>query len=296
MKSVFETYSDLWPESSRQALAPLLSKVLCVKYPEDADSLIYIKRPAHTVIVAQNSDLVSLMKLATQGFEHFVQSDRPDFPQELLASSLMILRPEAFKKNPPPFFFAGFQDRPVEKVLEKNLIVPFASTKEKPEALSKLDAFLSQNARLEGLKDLCIQVADELMTNALFSAPVTSNGHRPNQDLPRSGEAQLTGNQTAELFSCFSDHRVVVGCNDHYGSIQKARLLNHFENIFKISQNAPKAGQAGAGLGFKYMIENSANFYIDVEAGLRTVVACGFVLKGLRANLTSQKHLHFSFG
>ena len=51
----------------------------------------------------------------------------------------------------------------------------------------------------------------------------------------------------------------------------------------------------GAGLGVRYLIENSANFYTVVDPGKFTLMACGFLLKGVKANVTTPKHFHISF-
>lgn len=292
MKSVFESYHPLWPVESHSALKPLLEKVPVLRFPED--SVIFSKAlPNYVVMVVRGAALADIVGLAEQGFEHIVQEDREDFPQELLASALMTVRPEKFVKNPLPFFFTGFRSAAAEGSPEQNLVVKFNSSTEKRTVMHWLENFLDRFPRTSSIKDLCLQSADELFTNAVYNAPIRPSGVRPYKDLPRDQEVTLE--KYAQLFACYSDKRVILGVTDTFGSLVKFSLMEHLRSVLKEGTVAAKQGSGGAGLGFKYLIENSANFYVLSNKGISTLVACGFSLKGLKSNLTMNKHFHMSF-
>ena len=107
MKSVFEVYQTLWPTDKLANLEPLLSRVPVLHFPEDSDKFSQVM-PHLVVMVVRKIQLKDVLGLVDLGFEHIVQMDRADFAKELLASSLMTLRPQAFLKNPIPFFLSGF--------------------------------------------------------------------------------------------------------------------------------------------------------------------------------------------
>jgi hypothetical protein len=67
------------------------------------------------------------------------------------------------------------------------------------------------------------------------------------------------------------------------------------EALFLNDKIKPKNLGASAGMGFKFIIENSGSFYLHCEPGRRSLVACGILLKGLRANLKKEKHTHIRF-
>jgi hypothetical protein len=72
--------------------------------------------------------------------------------------------------------------------------------------------------------------------------------------------------------------------------------LAHLENTLVPDAVEPRGPHhAGAGLGLRYMIENSAGLYFFVEKDKRTLVACSLLLEGLKANFNIQKHFHLSF-
>jgi hypothetical protein len=294
MKSVFSEFYDLWPDSSHAALKPMLSKIGIFYYPAEKSAIVNCGNLNEFIIVVAEGTVNDILQAVALGAEHCVQKGRPDFAQELLASALMVSRPAAFKNNPIPFFFTGFS-LATDISTETNLSIPFRKTSDKSYLLERLSTFLSQNAKLEGLSDICVQVADELISNALFSAPVDAYGVHMNQNVDRNTEILLPEEMKATFFSCFSDYRVVIGCEDRFGSFKKKRIVDHLKSSFLNSQARARSGEsAGAGLGFRYIIENSANFYLYCDRGERSLVAAGFLLKGLKANLTAQKHFHMS--
>lgn len=294
MKSVFESYHPLWPVESHAALRPLLEKVPVLHYPDD-QAIFKNALPSFVVIVVREAKLADIVGLAEQGFEHIVQEDREDFPQELLASALMAVRPEKFVKNPLPFFFTGFRSAAAEGSPESNLVVKFNSSTEKRMVMQWLENFLDKFPRTSSIKDLCLQSADELFTNAIYNAPIRPSGVRPFKDFGREQDVALPDGRSAQLFACYSDKRVILGVTDPFGSLVKFSLMEHLKAVLKEGSVAAKQGAGGAGLGFKYLIENSANFYLLSNKGVSTLVACGFSLKGLKSNLTMNKHFHMSF-
>jgi len=295
MKTVYDAYPHFWSGFDRKELKDLLSSVACVKFPSEATQLIAVKSAAQTVIVAENATLKQIAEVIGLGFEHVVQADRPDFPQELLAASLMAARFEAFVHNPVPFFFTGFRDPAQAKSIDANLAVYFKGSTEKTEIIEKLSDFLNQQPKLQAVADLCIQAADEMLANAMYSAPTDSKGLHLFQDFDRSRPVSYQPAKQGMLFASYSDYRVVVGVEDPYGSIDKAKFWQHLTSIMEPGAIAAKRTAGGAGLGIRFMIGNSANFYVYSDRNKRTVFACGFLLKGVKANLNVNKHLHCSF-
>ncbi len=294
MKSVFDEYKQLWPLEALPTLQPLLSRVPILNLPEDRNELSKVV-PHMVVLVVKKVKLTDIVTLADMGFEHIVQRDREDFAQQLLASALMVVRPKAFLKNPVPFFLSGFASEKVINDPDRNLLMRFTKSGEKKTLLDWLEQFLKRDKRTSTIRGLCLQAADEMITNALFNAPIRPSGKRAFKDLARSSDIELPANKAASLFACFAEQRVVIGCEDAFGSLEKSTLMEHLMSTFKESRAQVSYTGGGAGLGFRYLLENSANFYVLVSPGVRTIVACGFMLKGIKSNLTTAKHVHLSF-
>ncbi len=294
MRSILQDFAHLWPKSRESALAPILSKVTYLKYPEDTNLLGLEKRPDKVIIITSGEDFFAIRPFIFSGFRHFVNRHRSDLPQELLASCLMIVKPTIFVQNPIPFFLAGFSNLQILQDKERNLTLSFKKSAQKGELLEELQAFLAKNPKTHSLSDLCIQTADELITNALFNAPVDADGERMFLNKDRLDRIEYPPDKTATLFACFSDDRITIGCEDSYGSMTVTEMYQYLRTKFSNDLSVPRDNTGGAGLGLKMIMENSANFYLFSERYRRSLVAASFLLSGLKSNMSSRKHFHWS--
>ncbi|MBX3032393.1 MAG: hypothetical protein KF865_00585 [Bdellovibrionaceae bacterium] len=291
MKTVFDHYSHIWPGSRLESLKPILKGVYCLHYPAESVFMPEASKKKSIIIIDGPCDHNFSWFLA-KGFEHVIHKEREDFVQELLASALMIVRPETFSKNPLPFFFTGFQ-APAEKSQgERSLILEFRESREKQEIKEHLGGFFEAIPNLRFVSDLAMQVADEMFSNVLHNAPMLPGGNRPYAGLPRSEKIVLPAGQKARLFASYSDQRIIVGCEDPFGSLQREPVLNRLVEIYGESHDGRPV--TSPGLGMKLMIDNAANFYLYAERGAKTLIACAFLVGGKRANMTAAKHIHFS--
>lgn len=293
MKSVFEEYHQLWPESSWESLRPVLKDVSCLHYPSDSESLLWANKK-RTIIVIDEKKQVNFTKFFAQGYEHIIYREREDFAQELLASALMVLRPEVFSKNPLPFFFTGFKAPDLAAESGQSLVLDFTESRDKGRVKDSLKAFFDAIPAVRFASDLVLQVADEMITNAIFNAPTLPDGQRPFAVFPRAEKVILPEGKKARLFACYSDQRIVIGCEDPFGSLQREHVLKRWIQIYDPANEQVAAGGTGSGLGMKLMLDNAANFYLYSEYQKKTLIACAFLLGGRKANMTESKHIHFS--
>ncbi|MCC6138792.1 MAG: hypothetical protein IT287_09175 [Bdellovibrionaceae bacterium] len=292
MKNLFEEYASLFPKERAEVLSPLLSKVPFLRIPEDS---MYTRttEKQKTVLIYKNKTK-QIVELLANGFEHAVCSQREDFSSELLCSALMTLRPDSFLKNPLPFFFNGFDPNSEgSDRKDNNFTVTFDSTEQKEQLMEHLVKFWSKRSAIASLQDICLQIADEMFTNIFFNAPVDARGLRPLKQQSRTTTIHLPERYKAKMFSCYTDEKVIIGCEDPFGSISRNEIMFRLESIYLEAMSAPRAHTAGSGLGLKFLIDNSANFYLFSEKGKKTIFACGLILKGLKANLTASKNIHF---
>jgi len=291
--NAYNDFKKLWPEDRHPTLKPILSQVQCFYFPEDHPRIREFDRKNTVVLYKEkHKNLVSFL---VNGFEHIVCMDREDLREELLASALMILRPEPFIENPSRYFFNSFDpDHTKAGRRDNNLTINFMGTQQKDDVFKLLRDFWQRRHATAALEDLCLQIADEMFTNMFFNAPVTATGKRPYREVTRDTHVVMPENLKPKIFTSFSDTKVIVGCEDPFGSIIKEPILYRLESLYTEAMTSPREHTAGAGLGFKFLIDNSANFYLFSEKGRRTVFACGLILKGLKANLTANKSLHFA--
>lgn len=293
-RNLFESYASLWPNQLHDQLRPFLSQIEVIHMPEDAHRPSAFMRPSQTVVVATHLKTKEMIELALRGFEHFVQRDRDDFAQELLVSGLMAVRPKDFSENPIPFFFTGFQ-QPKTASSSTHLVQEFRGSEDKNVIIDRLHTFLGQHRGVVRLRDICLQVADEMISNACFNAPQLADGRRPFQLVDRSTHVKLPGTIPGIVFATYTDKKLVIGCQDPFGTFNRVEMLTHLRREMRDEKSTPRMGSGGAGIGLRYMIESSANFYVYGEQGRKTIVACAFKVGSLKENLLDDRHLHFSF-
>ncbi len=292
MSPLLVRYPDFLTKESLQKVEPLLRDIFVLHYPTERAQIQNLHDPKRVIIIIEKASLKEVFALAERGYMQFVNKNRDDFSQELLFSALMVAKPTSFA-GPSPMFLANFSPNtgPNE---ENHVSIPFTSNFEKHTILEKLNFFLMQDNKLLNLKELCVQVADEMYMNAMFSAPIDETNKHFFQNLRRDQNVSYPSGKSAKIFSCYSQSRVIIGCTDPYGSLRIQTLIGHLNAVFMNDLAKTKDNSAaGAGVGLKYMVENASLLYCFVKPGEFTFMACGFLLKGMKANLNENKNIHF---
>ena len=258
-------------------------------------SLVGKGEPESTLVVIDPGGApLNPIEFLLKGYEHVLYSDRKDFGAELFASCLMSKRPDNFTDNPIPYFFHGFSPVPTDETKEHNFLRTFNTSEEKPFLINELVQFFKQEKELLGIQDICLQAADEMISNAIYNAPVDAFGKRLYQKVARDVDVTLSLGKKVKIFACYTDKKVVIGCEDPFGSLDRENILTRLSQIYGKDPVSPLMSAGGAGMGLKLMVENSANFYMFSERGKRSIVACTFLLEGRRKNVMSYKHMHIS--
>jgi hypothetical protein len=294
MRNLFEEYESLFPRSRSEALGQILNSFVALRLPGDMALIDQAPRDRTLVIIDELYPEFNPMDFFMAGFEHVLYSKREDFVSELLSSCWMTLRPGSFADNPIPFFFNGFVPESFHPVVENNFLKKFSESQEKPFLLNELEYFLNQYTGLMDIKDICLQSADEMISNALYNAPVNQTGKKLYEKTPRDVPVQLLTGLHNNLFACFSPTKVIIGCEDPFGSVDLERVLERLKEVYPKNKAGTLDTKSGGGLGLNFMTTNSSNFYMYCQQKKKTVVACGFLLQGKRKNTSANKHLHIS--
>jgi hypothetical protein len=294
MRPLFKEFHDLWPTTRISALEYLFKDFSALRWPADAASVGRGDCSRTVIVVDRDEDKINPVEYLAKGYEHVLFSKREDFAAELFTSCMMMARPENFAQNPIPFFFNGFTPVQFDRNKDTTFLKIFNSSDEKPYLINELKDFLKQEKALSGIEDLCLQCADELITNAIYNAPVDMTGQHIFKNTPRETDVVLPPGSKVSLFAYHAGGKVVIGCEDPFGSIDRATVLERAAQVYNKSKVSPLMTTSGTGLGLRLMIESSANFYMYCQSHIKTLVACGFLLQGRQKNFLAGKHMHVS--
>lgn len=128
------------------------------------------------------------------------------YPSE--SSQMMAVKNQ---QRPVIFFCTGFRDPSQAKNVDANRLATFKGSEDKSPILDRLNGFLAKSSKLKAVSDLCIQSADEMLSNAIYSAPTDVAGKRLYQDFDRATKVLNPAGKSSSFFASFSDDRVIVG-------------------------------------------------------------------------------------
>ena len=117
---------------------------------------------------------------------------------------------------------------------------------------------------------LCM-VSDELLTNALYDAPVNAAGARRFRDTDRSVMVDLDAGEEIVLKICCDGRRVGISVTDPFGSLQPEEILEFIERgRRKGSDQVRREEGGGAGLGLYLVYDALSHFVANLRYGQKT--------------------------
>jgi CRP-like cAMP-binding protein/CheY-like chemotaxis protein len=125
------------------------------------------------------------------------------------------------------------------------------------------------------LLERCAIVAEEMLMNAIYDAPVDQSGKHLFNHLPRTEkvnwEQNLPGLSSQLQFAC-DGNLVAVAVVDPFGSLPKKILIEYLEKNYMSAIENVNANQnkGGAGRGLHQIIENSDLTIFNVRKGFKT--------------------------
>ncbi len=112
-------------------------------------------------------------------------------------------------------------------------------------------------------------VADELLMNALYDAPMDENGNPLYAHLPRTERVQL-GENEARLHYGSDGRYFAIACRDHFGALRAQTVVNYLRKCFSADEYQVDSKQGGAGVGFFMIFQSSSQLVINIDPGNMT--------------------------
>lgn len=163
---------------------------------------------------------------------------------------------------------------------------------EKAIGMGTIAAFArSMNVRRKYLENI-ERVADELLMNALYDAPLMASQQGliepPNGD---GGVGNSTPLQDRLVLQYACDGEMfALGVTDHYGALQKDTLIEYVSRCLTSARPLNQETGAGAGLGLYLVCNSVSQLIVNVSPGVATEVIALFNLRAPKLRLT-----HISF-
>lgn len=247
--------------------------------------------------IAQSLEPEQVVHLAlNQAVGHICQKNGHEFDKELRSANNLVLAPDAFFAYPiastlTPDNLSADSER---ALLATEYI--FNSSSQKRSALDQIVHAMNTKGLSQTITDDVTLVADEMFTNAIFNAPFVDKLTHINPGVSRNTlEINLEPGKQGRLFLAYDESRLLVGCEDPYGSLSVERYLNRIKDT--CAQGAAATmnfGAGGAGLGSYIIFSAGCSMYVGVKPGQSTIICCVMPLgMGNRKRALLSKHFHW---
>ncbi len=202
-----------------------------------------------------SAELAAVMGLLEAGWQHVVAHPMPILAEELLATVQKLLRADVFGLE--KYVAWGAEVRSYE----------LADARDRESAV----ATLAQDVVAAGLPDrmgsLVSVIADELLANALFTAPMDGAGQRYRRTDPRDANRVLVGQDRVTIRWATDARYLAIEVRDLWGSLDPQRVSARLSRAGQITESET-ATSDGMGLPLAYACANQ--FIVNLCPGQLT--------------------------
>jgi hypothetical protein len=215
------------------------------------------QRPARAWIAVPGEGLApaeadAVTALLEGGWTHVLAQPMPILAEELLATVQKLIRGDAFGLEKYMAWGAEVRSYKLEDARDRDTAV----------------AALAKDVVAVGLPDrigsLVSVVADELIANALYAAPVDESGKRIRAGEPRDTARPLAGRDVVTMRWATDARYLAIEVRDHWGSLDTRGIAA------KLAAGAKQTGEGGMGMSLAYACCNQ--FVVDCAPNKLTEV------------------------
>lgn len=147
---------------------------------------------------------------------------------------------------------------------------------QKQQIVEAIRSYLVKAKYPSRMANVIANAVDELVMNAVFTAPVDEMGKRTFDQTARDADFALEGKQSVEVTVAFDGSQVGISATDNYGAIDKEKLIYHLSTVYTDEAYKVKTSVAGAGIGLATTFRAGGSLVFICEKNSKTEVAVIF--------------------
>jgi len=153
---------------------------------------------------------------------------------------------------------------------------PIANSQERGSLLDKMGAYFSQLGVRRPILNKCTMVAEELLMNAIYDAPVNAEGTSLYNHLPRTQTVVLKPEEQGSFRYACDGMLLAISVEDPFGSFHRNTIIDYLERCYDGLIGTLNDSKGGAGRGLFHIIATSDLVVFNVKPGIRTEVIAMF--------------------
>lgn len=155
-------------------------------------------------------------------------------------------------------------------------VVKLQRSTQKQDAVEAIKNYLIAAKFQTRMATVIANAVDEILMNAIFDAPVDDVGRHTFSATPRSTAIDLNDRNAVEMHVGYDGVHVGITAVDHFGSLDKVKLLSHISKIYTDEEYKVRSAVAGAGIGLATVFRSGGSFFFVSESRTRTEVTVLF--------------------
>lgn len=150
------------------------------------------------------------------------------------------------------------------------------SSRERDGLLAELAQFARELGVRRRLMTVLSSVADELLTNAIYNAPVDDAGTHLYASRQRNEAVELDEDSACRFeYACDGRH-IILSVRDPFGSLKPSTVIDYLARCYAMGNDQIENKEGGAGMGFFFILESLNRFVINISPGHATEMI-GFI-------------------
>jgi len=150
--------------------------------------------------------------------------------------------------------------------------VPILDSKSRDALKENMCAYFKAMGVRSSIVDRMNTVAEELLMNAIYDAPVDGTGKSLFNHLSRKTEVKLDTHQQSQFRYAGDGITLAISVVDPFGRLTKEIVLDYLQSCYDGQAGSLNHGKGGAGRGLHQIIENADLTIFNVKHGVRTEV------------------------
>jgi len=136
--------------------------------------------------------------------------------------------------------------------------------------LHQMRAFVEPTRVPRRIMTSLLDAAEELMTNAVYNAPVSRDGTPRFANRSRTDSVHLDDREAVELELRVDGRQLGISVADPFGSLPPELVTRYLAKCFRKEEDQIDAKDGGAGLGLYYAFEKASHLVVNIEPKTRT--------------------------
>ncbi|MBF0350595.1 MAG: response regulator [SAR324 cluster bacterium] len=168
-------------------------------------------------------------------------------------------------------------------------------SKERVKLTNQMEANLKQLGIRRSITDKCVLIAEELLMNSVYDAPVNADGSMRYNHLPRTQQIQLKPAEYARFRFACDGILIGISVEDPFGALTRQTILDYLESCYAGKAGSLNTEKGGAGRGLFQIMVSSDLMVINVKPQVRTEV---IAILNVDPKISNDSHtsFHYFFG